>query len=310
MILTLPKVTVIIPIFNTEKYLSEALDSICKQTLRELQIILIDDGSTDNSPQIMEKYAARDMRIQIITQTNQGQGAARNHGLKNAEGEYIYFMDSDDVLEATCLEECYNICKSKHLDYVTFDAQIISHQLQNRFHFNYNRTGLIDASRLWRSNDLLEHTLSHYCFSSSVCLLFIQKSSITHNQIKFPEGIIHEDNVFVLHLMLCSKQAMYLPHAYFQRRVRDNSTMTTKFGIKNINSYIKVAECANKLLLSNPAWKPLIDQFLKNTFNSVIWQGHKLNTKDKISTFRLLYSHSLIKYGSLKNWLVFWLKKA
>lgn len=306
--LPLPKVSVIIPVFNTERYLSDALDSICNQTLHELQIILVDDGSTDNSPRIMEEYAGRDMRIQIITQTNQGQGAARNRGIKDAGGEYIYFMDSDDVLESTCLEECYNVCKSKHLDFVTFDAHILSNQAKTGFQFDYNRIARIDSTRLWDSNDLLEHTLSSYCFSPSVCLLFIKKSSIIQNHILFPEGIIHEDNLFVLHLMLCSKRAMYLPHAYFQRRVRKNSTMTTKFGMKNIIGYIKVAECAKNLLLSNPEWEPLINRFLKNTFNSVIWQGHKLNSKDKISTFILLFSHSLIKYGSLKSWLVFLFK--
>ena len=86
----LPKVSVII--YNTEVYLCEALDSICNQTLRELEIILINDGSTDRSQSIIEKYAAHDFRIQWHTQTNQGQSVARNHGLQYATGKYIYFI--------------------------------------------------------------------------------------------------------------------------------------------------------------------------------------------------------------------------
>lgn len=305
-----PKVSVIIPVFNTAAYLPQALDSICNQTLRELQIILVDDGSTDESPSIMRTYARRDTRIQIITQPNQGQGAARNRGIEVAHGEFIYFMDSDDVLESTCLEECYTISHNKHLDYVTFDATILSNQAQNDFHFNYERKNLIDASRLWDSKALLAHTLTNLCFSSSVCLMFIQRRLIVENQIEFPEGIIHEDNAFVLHLMLCATLSMYLPHAYFQRRVRDNSTMTTKFGLKNVIGYVKVAECAYQLLKAHPEWGSLIHHFLKNTFNSVIWQCHKLRMSEKFTAFKLLFGHSLIKYGSLKNWIVFWLKKS
>ena len=120
-----PKVSVIIPIYNTAAYLPQALESICKQTLKELQIICIDDGSTDESPQIIKKRATLDERIQIISQKNQGQGAARNHGLSYATGEYIYFMDSDDVLATDCLETCYKLCETEDLDYVTFDAEVL-----------------------------------------------------------------------------------------------------------------------------------------------------------------------------------------
>ena len=118
--MTTPKVSIIIPVYNTAAYLPDALDSICKQTLSSLQIIVVDDGSTDNSLQILQDYAAHDQRIEVVTQTNQGQGVARNHGMKYAKGEYVYFMDSDDILELDCLEACYEYCKKADLDYVTF----------------------------------------------------------------------------------------------------------------------------------------------------------------------------------------------
>lgn len=94
-----PLVSIIIPVYNTEKYLKDCLDSVLSQTYQNLEIILIDDGSTDNSSQILKQYAKKDSRIKIITQKNQGQSTARNYGLKEASGEYVSFIDSDDAIE-------------------------------------------------------------------------------------------------------------------------------------------------------------------------------------------------------------------
>ena len=102
-----PKVSVIIPVYNTCNYVQEALESICRQTLTDLEIIVIDDGSTDGSREVIDKIAATDSRIQVYGQTNQGLSVTRNEGLKYAVGEYIYFMDSDDLLEPDALELCH-----------------------------------------------------------------------------------------------------------------------------------------------------------------------------------------------------------
>ncbi|MCS3267224.1 glycosyltransferase [Bacteroides fragilis] len=106
-----PKVSVIIPVYNTCNYVQEALESICQQTLEELEIIVIDDGSTDCSRAIVEEIAIKDTRIQVYKQSNQGLSITRNQGLKFSTGEYIYFMDSDDFLEPM------------HLNYVIVNAQ-------------------------------------------------------------------------------------------------------------------------------------------------------------------------------------------
>ena len=97
------KVSVIIPVYNSEDYLQECLDSLLKQTLHEIEIICVDDGSTDGSLQILEKNAANDKRIQILHQENLHAGVARNNGLKAAHGEYVIFLDSDDFFELTLL---------------------------------------------------------------------------------------------------------------------------------------------------------------------------------------------------------------
>lgn len=119
----MPEVSVIIPIYNTAAYLRKALDSICDQTLKELEIILIDDGSTDGSRGIIEEYAKRDARIRWYAQPNQGLSVARNRGLLHATGKYIYFMDSDDILDTQALRHCHDLCEKRELDFIFFDAK-------------------------------------------------------------------------------------------------------------------------------------------------------------------------------------------
>ena len=168
------KVSVIIPVYNTAPYLREALDSICKQTLKELEIIVIDDGSTDESPQIINEYARNDSRIKIFQQPNQGQGVARNLGLSHASGEYTYFMDSDDILQNDALEICYNKCVNNQLDFVLFDAELLT-EVIGAYIPDYNRKGMIDT-KIWNGIDLLKHELEHYLFRTPVWQYFVRSS--------------------------------------------------------------------------------------------------------------------------------------
>ena len=110
------KVSVIVPVFNTEKYLKKCVDSILNQSLKNIEIIFIDDGSNDNSLGILEEYAKIDKRIKIISKLNEGQGVARNIGIKSAIGEYIAFVDSDDFIQINMLEKLYSYSKNKNLD--------------------------------------------------------------------------------------------------------------------------------------------------------------------------------------------------
>ena len=104
----MPKVSIIIPVFNAEKYLEKCLDSLVNQTLEDIEIICIDDGSTDNSLEILKTYEQKDKRIKVLQQTNKKQGAARNYGIREAIGEYIGFVDSDDWAELDMFEKLYN----------------------------------------------------------------------------------------------------------------------------------------------------------------------------------------------------------
>jgi glycosyltransferase involved in cell wall biosynthesis len=114
----MPKVSVIVPVYNVEKYLRQCLDSVLNQTLRDIEIICVNDGSMDGSLAILEEYVKKDLRVVVINQTNQGAGLARNKGIEVAKGEYIHFMDSDDYLVDGAYEKFYSVAKNNDLDII------------------------------------------------------------------------------------------------------------------------------------------------------------------------------------------------
>ena len=116
------KVSVVLPVYNVENYLRDCLDSIVNQTLKDIEIICINDGSPDNSLEILREYEAKDNRITVIDQENGGHAVATNRGLKLATGECLFSMDSDDILELNALELSYNKLKEKDVDFVMFKA--------------------------------------------------------------------------------------------------------------------------------------------------------------------------------------------
>lgn len=120
----MPKISVIIPVYNVENYLRECLDSIINQTFKDIEIICVDDCSTDNSLDILNEYAQKDNRIKVFEQKeNSGQGAARNFGISIAQGEYITFVDPDDYIESTMYEKMYNQAKTLNSEIVMCDVQ-------------------------------------------------------------------------------------------------------------------------------------------------------------------------------------------
>ena len=171
-----PKVTVIIPAYNAEKYLVKAIDSVRKQTLAELEILIIDDGSTDKTPLILQQKKMEDNRIEVITHPkNLGLGEARNTGIQKASGTYLFFLDSDDYLHLNFLESLYEKAKKEQLDIL--QAQFLSHKNQQKEVYpknlipylhpisgiDYYREGIFiepkACGKLWQRDFLVKHQL-------------------------------------------------------------------------------------------------------------------------------------------------------
>lgn len=235
-----PKVSVLMPAYNTAPYLKEAVNSILNQTLKEMELIIVDDGSTDNTLEIIQDFALRDSRIKYYHQENKGLSMTRNYALSKATGEYVYFMDSDDILVNTALESCYNRASTEGLEIVTFDADSFTETgafgLSN---ISYIRKGRIDES-VHSGIDMALLLVGRDLFRSSACLLFIKRSLLTRSHLRFYPGIIHEDELFTPLLFINARRVSYIPQVFFLRRVRENSIMTGNFSQKNINGYFTV----------------------------------------------------------------------
>lgn len=183
-----PLISVIVPVYNTEKYLRKCLDSICGQTYRNLEIICVNDGSPDNSAAILEEYAARDERIKVLTQQNAGQGAARNLGLNHASGEWVTGVDSDDYIEPDTYEYASSAI-ADDTDIICFGTNI---QWQNQptephliSFFTYSNEGVhkTDAAIIAKTNDSFWNKLW-------------RRTLITKLNLTFPEGLWYEDSYF------------------------------------------------------------------------------------------------------------------
>ena len=121
------KISVVVPVYNVENYLPDCLDSLVNQTFKDIEIICINDGSPDNSLQILEEYAEKDSRMKVFSQENGGHAVATNRGISMATGDYLFLMDSDDVLELNALELSYNRAEEKDVDFVIFKAINYNH---------------------------------------------------------------------------------------------------------------------------------------------------------------------------------------
>lgn len=280
-----PKVSVVVPIYNVENFLEEALNSIINQTLKEIEIILVNDGSTDNSFKIIEKYQNKDKRIKVINQENQGLSGARNSGLYIAKGKYIYFMDSDDLIEKKTLEICFDKAEKEGLEVLCFDAEVFSNEDIKISGFNYNRKEVL-ASKIRSGSDFFEELLEKNIYKSPVWLNFISLNYLKHIKLKFYPRILHEDELFTPLLLIQANRVNYLPKNFFKRRVRSGSIMTSNKNEKNICGYITV--CNELLKFKNE----ISDKRIKNLLNVRVSQ--LVNTI--VSVIEILDKEKKIKY--------------
>lgn len=305
------KVSVIVPIYNVEEYLEECLDSLLIQTLKEIEIIMVNDGSTDNSASIAQKYITKSSKFRLIERVNGGLSAARNSGLTQAKGEYIYFLDSDDYLVPNALEVLYNKASIENLDVIKFAAYSFEDhfkELSWEHKDGYKYYGLYPD--IYRGIDLLNKFIFNNDASfPSCCLIFSKRELIESHSLKFYEGIIHEDNLFHWQLLSLSNRVSVLNLPLYCRRFRSGSiTQTPNWIYKNISMSIIIKEL-DLFINQNPNLGGLASEWYINSFAMVMidnWQNMTLldKCKKEVETTFSAVKPIVMKYKSSKNMYV------
>ena len=248
-------ISVIVCVYNCEKYLEACLDSILSQTFKDFELIVINDGSTDGSLAILEAYAEKSPQIRIVTQKNQGVYIARNRGLELATGEYVYFIDSDDTLTTdVAFEEIYAACKDGDLDMCFFNAKTswsldddIPKSLKKpKRYIKDPMHGIVSGM------ELLRFYLAHDQVTFAVWFYFVRRDFLMQHHIRFIElrNIIHADVGFSTECCMRAKRVRHLPKAYYNYFRRANSIIVSHIALKNIHSMLQVLDKLCELALT------------------------------------------------------------
>ena len=224
-----PKVSIIVPVYNSEKYIAACIESLINQTLKECEFIFVNDGSKDKSQHIIEEYRSKDERIILINQENSGISIARNTGLSIAKGEYIGFMDNDDYAKLDMFEILYNTAKKEDLDIV------VSQTILGRDGKQIIRPSIFPDNRIYNQDFIQQNIIPNLLRKEDLFAVWnkiYKRSLINSNSICFPKNrIIEEDNMFNLHIFNLATKVIFIDYAgyYF----RENAVSESRSFIEN-----------------------------------------------------------------------------
>ena len=241
-----PLISIIIPMYNVEKFIEDCLNSLICQNI-EKEIIVIDDGSTDHSKQLVENYTKQYSYIQLLSQSNQGQGTARNIGLNLAQGEYIFFCDSDDKIKADTLLELYLFCKSNDLDILRTGWETFSESGDVKTNLPPSRLDIFD--RLLTAREYFEKTIRAW-YNVGPWNGIYKREFLIENNIFFPEKIQFEDNTFSLKLYLSQPLARtaFKNISFYRVRLREGSTTSERVKPKKIIDQLDNIKLMNEFI--------------------------------------------------------------
>ena len=253
------KYTIIVPVYNAEKYLYKCLKHLVNQTYKDIEIIIIDDGSKDNSYEICKKFENSDVRINLVKQENKGVSNARNQGIKMATGDYITFVDADDYIAYNTIEIINNIINKTETDILKYNyySFYLIFKKKNKFSAETNEIISKDKYNQLYGNILLSNDFG------SVCNAFIKKEIITKNKILFSDNLRYsEDRTFFVKCLYNSKKIYFLDKAKYYYRLNFNSAMHSKNyqnGIIKLSNYIESYNDIKKYIDNNQKTDKYID---------------------------------------------------
>ena len=294
------KISVIIPVYNVEEYIFDCINSIINQSIKDIEVIVVDDGSTDNSINIVKSF--NDSRIKIITKKNGGLSSARNVGIDAANGEYIYFTDSDDFIGInTALENMYSIGVKNNSDIIVGNA--IRYHSENKQYIVRRDKNIFELDSMERDEFLIKFRKSH-CMYAAVWMNMYKKKLILDNGLRFKEGFLHEDEDFTPRIFLCAKKISIYPENFYMYRIRKGSIMESK-NIKKAQDIIDICIGLQEELdkIKNLELKKYMSEYEAQLVLKTSYDNKTLKVDKKMKKFVLknTYNRNLKLHALLYN---------
>ena len=274
------RVSVVIPVYNVERFLNEFVDSFLNQTYSDFEIILVDDGSTDGSGKLCDDYLSVDNRIKVIHRENGGLSAARNTGMDAATGDYIYFLDSDDYIESVTFEHLVHTAKTDDADIVFFDGYIFYTDCEddgNTYGYTRKKHYQTDTGKT-----VLEELLINEEYRTAVPLTFYKAHYLQKSIIRFYEGILHEDELFTFQTFIANGTVAHCHEKLYARRIRPASIMTASSNERRYTSMLAIYNELAEMYRTKRAEGHAADMYLIRTAKAVIARYKQLSDEQQV----------------------------
>lgn len=259
------KVSVILPVYNVENYLEQCLDSVINQTLKDIEIICVNDGSTDNSLKILKEYAKKDNRFIILDENNQGAGISRKKGIDISKGEFIYLMDSDDYINNNLLELTYNSAIKHASDIVFFKARYYNEKI-DYIHKYYNYYDLFKEPVNFEEDSFTWKEVKPLVFNSFVNIwtCIFNGNFLRNNDFYYPEKLSFNDVPLHVQSIIKSKRISFVPEVLYHHKINITNSITAEsHKNKKVFDFFKICKFLNSFLISEQLDEELKIEFIK-----------------------------------------------
>ena len=293
----MPVVSVIIPVYNVEKYLNQCLDSVLNQTLQDIEVICVNDSSTDGSLAILEEYAKKDERVAVVTQPNSGAGAARNKGLSLAAGKYLSFLDSDDFFEPDMLELAYNKAEEDKADFVVFQSD----------QYYTDKKKFVEVSWTLREKELPPYTpFNHRQMTDNIFKVFVgwawdklyNREFVLRNRLQFQEQRTSNDLLFVFSAVALAKRISIVKKVLAHQR-RDAKDSLSKTRENSWHCFYDALTALRDRLKAEGLYEELEKDFINYALHFSLWNIRTLAEPTKSMLIQKMENEWFAELGIL-----------
>lgn len=301
----MPQISVVVPVYNVEKYLRECLDSLANQTFEDFEVICVNDGSDDSSLDILEEYASEDERFKIVSQENKGLSGARNTGMNYIKGRYLLFLDSDDWLELNALELLYNHANALNSEMVIFPYRYFNQETKQYEENDFTKLNMFDSSVDNKNFNYKNIPETVFRIPHESIKLYDVKT-LKKLAVKFPEGLNYEDAYFFYKIFFKLNKVSIIRTPIYNYRIRNDSICTT--GTEKSFDIFKILTSIENFLKEDEIYESFKDEFILFTVINLKFVYLRLDERfrdrylEKIKKNYEFFSLNQVKKDHLNTW--------